>query len=206
MPYSDPSDPDHVEIFSYADPDALLELYGHVRASNPQLTVRIRTANRMRPDDYIGHLAILGGTDWNTATRDLISRLGLPVRMALRDGRPGSGTFEVGDGTRFSPVLLETPPGRHLLAEDVTFFFRGTNPFNAGCTVTICAGLYARGTLAAVGALTDPILRGRNESYVRTRFANSPAFGILARAHVVNEVVMPPDWSVTENRLYEWPE
>lgn len=206
MPYSDPQDPDYVEILSYADPDALLELYGHVRALNPQVEVRFSTTVALRPDDYMTHVVILGGTDFSILTRELLPLLELPFRMEFRQSEQDPGGFAVKDTDgvrRFSPVVDDTGGGQ-LLREDVALFFRGLNPFNAKCTITICAGMYARGTLAAVRSLTDPLLRNGNESYCRDRFGRSSAFGILARARVANRVVMPPDWSVPENRLYEW--
>ncbi|MEU7909039.1 hypothetical protein [Actinoplanes sp. NPDC049118] len=205
--FVDPEDPDYVELYSYSDPDSLLELFGHIRASNPECEVRISTANRMQPSDYFGHLAILGGTDFNGAARDFISRLEMPIRMTHRSGGPESGIFEtLGDSRlKFSPVLGGTfGNGQAVLIQDVALFFRGINPFNADCSVTVCAGIYARGTLAAVKASTDSSVREKNEAYIMSRFKGCRTFGILARAHVVNGTIMPPDWSRVGNVLYEW--
>ncbi len=40
MPYTDPLDPDFIELYRYSDPDALLELFGHLRAANPASPVQ----------------------------------------------------------------------------------------------------------------------------------------------------------------------
>lgn len=82
MPYADPTDPDYAELLTYGDPDALLHLYGHVRALNPQLEVRFSTTRGLRSDDYETHLAILGGTDFNALTRHVLSSL--PIQMPPR--------------------------------------------------------------------------------------------------------------------------
>jgi hypothetical protein len=205
-PYTDPEDPDYSELLTYADRDALLYLYGHVRALNPHLEVRISTTASLRSADYLTHLVILGGTDFNVLTRDMLSVLRLPVRMPMRTEDQewiGFEVIEEGDERRICPVLEEAY-GRNVLREDVLLFFRGVNPFNSDCTITICAGIFARGTLAAVRLLTDPMLGQSNEAYLEERFSESSSFGFIARAMVTNGAVVPPDLSLAENRLYEW--
>src|SRR2546421_4664027 len=61
MPYADPRDPDYVRSYTYADLDSLIELYGHVRAVNPDSQVGIRTADALESDDHTSHLVLLGG-------------------------------------------------------------------------------------------------------------------------------------------------
>ena len=41
MPYTDPLDPDFISVYRYSDPDALIELFGHLRAANPTSPVRL---------------------------------------------------------------------------------------------------------------------------------------------------------------------
>jgi hypothetical protein len=207
MPYADPLDPDYIELYTYADPDALLELYGHVRATNPGRDVRIRTSVNLHRDDYATHVVIIGGIDFNALTRELIPSSQLPIVMSPRTDEPipvGFETIEDGDTHNFRPVL-EDQNGRLLLREDVALLHRSRNPFNVECTITICAGIFARGTLGAIRALTDRSLRTRNESYLRHRFVGHDAFGLLGRVGVTNGAVMTPDWSLADNRLFEWP-
>jgi len=208
VPYANPNHPDYTELYSFADLDALLELHGHIRAVNPANEVRVRSASNLTVDDYTSHLVVLGGVDWNSATQHLLSVLEVPVRQVTRIGDDLYGCFEVDDhGTvrRFSPKL-ETVGGRTALLEDVAHFFRGPNPFNRLRTVTLCNGMYSRGTLGVVRALTDARFRDRNSDYLDGRFSESSSFSILSRVQIMDRAVVTPDWTVPENRLSEWPE
>lgn len=214
MPYTDPTDPDYVRSYTYADVDSLIDLYGHIRSVNP--SVRVNTLSpdpaprdAPREDDYSANLAVLGGVDWNPVARDLLKRSSLPIRQ---EGRMGddihAGHFKVtgGDGKlEFRPVL-EEQDGKPFLREDVAMVYRAKSPYNSECTVTMCNGMYSRGTYAAVRALTDQRFLKRNEDYLRERFAGQSAFAILTRVAVVNGEAMTPDWTVEDNRLYEWSE
>jgi hypothetical protein len=202
----DPRDPDHVELLSYTDPDALLNLYGHLRAVNPTLEVRFSTTAELHPSDYSDHLVVLGGPDFNVLTRDMLATLRLPIRMPLRSPESDWIGFEItheGETFTFTPSL-DSVYGSETLHEDVILFFRGVNPVNRQRTVTICAGVFARGTLAAVQCLTDPVLGSKNQAYLRHRFAGNRHFGFIARAFVINGMVAPPDLTIPEHRLYEW--
>lgn len=44
MPYADRSSPDYIELYNCSDLDALFELHGHLRASNPTNQVNLRVA------------------------------------------------------------------------------------------------------------------------------------------------------------------
>jgi hypothetical protein len=70
--------------------------------------------------------------------------------------------------------------------------------------VTICNGMYGRGSFGAVRALTDERFRDRNRDYIQARFASSEAFCILTRVTVENTVTLTPDWTLPETRLFEW--
>jgi hypothetical protein len=202
----DPRDPDYVELLSYGDADALLHLHGHLRALNPDLEVRFSATTELHPSDYSNHLVALGGTDFNMVTRDVLSTSQLPVRMPLRMGDTdwiGVETFADGKVLKFAP-RLDNVYGARILHEDVILFFRGVNPVNRKRTITICAGVFARGTLAAVQCLTDPVLGPTNQSYLQEKLAGNRHFGFVARAFVINGVVAPPDLMIPEHRLYEW--
>jgi hypothetical protein len=206
QPYSEPLNPDFVELYRYSDLDSLVELHGHLRAANPTSQVNIRVAHGLHRDDYTSHLVALGGVDWNLATSSLLSRLQLPVKQISRE--QGNGAyFEVtaDDGSRVPhrPVL-EDEGGQQVLREDVALFARAVNPFNRERTVTICNGMYGRGTYGAVRALTDARFRDRNGGYVQPRLTGSEAFCILTRVTVVNGKALTPDWTLSETRLFEW--
>lgn len=206
--YTDPNDPDYEEFFSYADPRALLELYGYLCAVNPTNQVNYRISQRMTTDDYSTNLVLIGGVDWNDATRDLFERVTIPIRqLTRRDIDDDTGTFEVTEGgkTKLFHSTVRDVGGQRQLVDDVVHFYRGPNPYNAMRTVTFFNGNYSRGTLGAVRALIDPKFRDRNDEYRRNRFAGSDQFSVLTRVPIVNGRVITPDWTVRRYRLHEWP-
>jgi transcriptional regulator with XRE-family HTH domain len=208
MPYTDPADPDYVDMFAYADLDALIELYGHIRAVNPNSQVNFHTSKVLTADDYATHLVLLGGVDWNEATRDLLLRVPVPVRQAERVNEDDDGGFTVQTGSteRTHKPKLVGVAGRRELMEDVAHFCRGPSPYNAKRTFTICNGMFGRGTLGAVRALTDAKFRDRNEDYIAGRFDRRETLSILMRVSIVNGQTVTPDWAQTDTRLHEWPE
>jgi transcriptional regulator with XRE-family HTH domain len=213
MPFTNPDSPDYVDTYRYGDLDALLELHGHIRAANPLNNVRIRTPSEVRIDDYTSNLVLLGGVDWNTITRELLTRLDLPVHQMTRvsDFEPGGFTVDQdGKEITFPPTLRkvrdqETGDEKEVLVADVAHFFRAVSPLNEKRTVTICNGNYQRGTLGAVRALTDPRFRDRNEAHLRARFGNATTFSILSRVNVILGSVVTPDWTNNDEVLHEWP-
>ncbi len=204
MPYTNPSDPDFVELYRYSDLDALLELFGHLRATNPTSRVGYRAADQLSSDDYTGHLVSLGGVDWNKATSSVLGRLDLPVKQVSAWHKEGGAYFEVteADGRKVAhrPLLDESG----VLQEDVALFARAVSPFNQKRFVTICNGMYGRGTYGAVRALTDERFRDRNAQYLRESFGDSPAFCILSRVTVENGEALTPDWTLPDTVLFEW--
>jgi hypothetical protein len=207
MPYTDPLDPDFVELYRYSDLDALLELFGHLRAANPTSHVAFRAADQLSSDEYTGHLVSLGGVDWNVATSSVLGRLELPVRQVSDWDKEGGTYFEVteADGRTVAhrPRLAEWG-GRAILREDVALFARAVSPFNRKRFVTICNGMYGSGTYGAVRALTDERFRDRNAEYIGEIFGDSEAFCILSRVTVENGRALTPDWTLPETRLFEW--
>jgi hypothetical protein len=207
MPYTDPRDPDFIELYRYSDLDALLELFGHLRATNPTSAVRYQAADRLSEDDYTGHLVSLGGVDWNQATSSVLESLQLPVRQVSNWHEPDGAYFEV-PGRDGRPIIhrprLDGSPGPETLREDVALFARAVSPFNWKRHVTICNGMYGRGTYGAVRALTDERFRDRNTQYLRETFGDSDAFCILSRVTVQNGRALTPDWTLPETRLFEW--
>ncbi len=206
MPYTDPRDPDYIALYSYSDLDALVELHGHLRATNPANQVHFRTANQLPPDAYTSHLVVLGGTDWNAVTRSILGRMRLPIRQVANWGSPDGQYFEVeknGRTIRHRP-RLEQSGEWNLLREDVALFARATNPFNRTRTLTICNGMYGSGSYGAVRALTDARFRDRNAEYLHSRFGDSDSYCILTRVQVENGAALTPDWTIPDYLLFEW--
>jgi hypothetical protein len=202
IPYTDVANPDHVELLTCSELDALFELHGHLRAANPISNVFMRIgSSKMVPDDYSSHLVSLGGIDWNAITRDALNELGLPVRQVANWDAEGGQYFEVeesGTVTQHRPALV-TDGGLETLKEDIALFARAVNPFNRKRSITICSGMYARGTYGAVRALTDIRFRDRNAQYLQERFGDSDAYCILMRVPIVNGATLTPDWTDGDN-------
>lgn len=205
LSYADPASADFVSLYTYADPDALIELFGHIRARNPENPVIFRTSDALEPDDYTSHLVLLGGVDFNSVTKDVIERVDLPVEQVARAVDAEHGGFRVQEGGRSKLIEPHLDGEGHLL-EDAAIFFRGVSPFNRKRTVSVCSGMYGRGTLGAVRALTDARFLDRNTAYLRARFGDVESFSIISRVPVVGGQGLTPDWTLEENRLHEWPE
>jgi hypothetical protein len=206
IPHTSVDDPEYIELLTYSELDSMVELYGHLRAANPTNQVNFRTASKLVPDDYTSHFVSLGGVDWNVATRWALRELELPVRQIADWDTEGGLYFEVDESgavTKHRPVL-EKMGGQTVLHEDVALFARAVNPVNRKRTITICNGMYGRGTYGAVRALTDKRFRDRNAEYVRSRFGDSASYCILTRVPIVEGATLTPDWTRDELKLFEW--
>jgi hypothetical protein len=155
-------------------------------------------------DDLTTHVALLGGVDWNTITASMVEPLNLPIQQVPDwEGERGP-YFEIGGKDRHHAVV-HGEGGPKKLVEDVALFFRGVNPFNVKRTVTICNAMYARGVYGSVRALTDERFRDRNAEFLQRRFGGLSSYGILSRVRLVGPMVITPDWTRDDFRLYEWP-
>ncbi|ADD44113.1 helix-turn-helix domain-containing protein [Stackebrandtia nassauensis] len=202
-----PDDPlrAYAELYSYADADSLLELHGHIRAANPFSEVTVRKAPELLPDDYTTHLVLLGGSDFNSATRTLIAMLKLPVMQVPAGPESRLPTmYRVEEDGRTDDHHADWDAGGTHLLSDVGQFVRAPNPLNGKRTLTICNGIDSRGVLGTVRALVDERFRERNSAYLRDRFAGCTKYGVLTRILIVDGAVVTPDWTLKETRLHEW--
>lgn len=204
-----PDDPElaYANLYSYADADSLIELYGHIRAANPLSVVHLKKATYLTGYDYTTHVVLLGGMDWNDATTTLTDLLDLPVSQMPTDNPQARlpTMFRVetntGEPRAFHPEW-DSEDG-HLLT-DVGHFFRAPNPFNDKRTLTICNGIDSRGVFGMVRALTDEMFRDRNSAYLGRQFAGCDTYSVLTRIRILNGGVVTPDWNLEETRLHEW--
>lgn len=205
-----PDDPvrAYAKLHSYADADSLLELYGHIRAANPFSEVHFKKASDLVPDDYTTHVVLLGGSDWNQATRSLIAMLKLPVSQeptTKRNSRlPSMYLVDAASGGTEEFHAEWDPVDGHLV-NDIGHFVRAPNPLNSKRTLTICNGIESRGVLAMVRALVDERFRDRNNAYLKKRFTGCTTYSLLTRIQIVDGAVMTPDWTLDSTRLHEWP-
>ena len=205
-PLVDAQNPNYTHLQAYADLDALVELFGHIRAENDALfPVTFKLAGKVAADDLSGHLVLLGGVAWNDLTRHLLRSLRrLPVRQFESPDVATGEIFAVGrdaDEQRFEPEWAPDDPKE--LVEDVGLLARVRNPYNSSRTLTLCNGIHSRGVLGAVRALTDVRVRDANESYLAERFG-AEEYAILMRVPVFQGEALSPDLRNPETRLYEW--
>jgi hypothetical protein len=195
------------KLQKYADLDALVELYGHLRAENPTLDVFHRLASEVVSDDLSGHLILLGGIGWNRVTRRFQGAIAqVPVTQTAVDDLKGGDIFRVqtadGHARSFYPEYQDLGEGKEVVA-DVGYLARFRNPFRASRTLTICNGIHSRGVFGAVRCLTDASVREENENYLADRFPDGE-FAILLRVPVVTNEALSPDLQDPNARLYEW--
>jgi transcriptional regulator with XRE-family HTH domain len=207
-PFTDPNDPDYVPAYSWSDLTALIELYGYLRLCNPDSNVQIQAAGAaaLETIDYANHLVLLGGVDFNPVTEDVMDRIGLDLRQTTRVTEKDLGGFVVArthrQAKQFTPDVKVEGDTR-TLKRDVALFYRGPNPWNRA--VTICNGMYGRGTEGAVKASTDPQFRDKNYAYAREHSTPDGVFSLLFWVAIgTGPKVVPPDWTVADTRLYDW--
>lgn len=203
---ANPEDPNrpYAELYSYADLDALVELFGHVRAANPRSRVILRKtqgSGRLHSDDLTTHLVMLGGGDWNTMTDNAMAEV--PVEQISDADNPANSRFEVVKGGKTRPFAA-TLNARGNLTEDVGLFVRAPSPYNSKRTLTICFAMYSKGTFGVVRALTDDRFRDRNSEFLRTEFGNAQSFALLTKIHMIGNAVLTPDWTQDGTVLYTW--
>ena len=165
--YADFRHPNHISLLHYADADALIEVFGHIRASNPGTKVTFKTVRDLVEDDWSKHVVVLGG-DWNAAAQWYRRRVDLPVEYVdPSEEAEFDGFFRVTnlDPPRdFAPTFTPTPADIPQLEYDIGLFARSPNPANPETTLTLCQGIFSRGTFGLVRMFTDAQHRETNEA------------------------------------------
>lgn len=199
-------DPNFTRLRRYADLDALIELFGHLRAENPTLDVFHRLADEVVSDDLSSHLILLGGLGWNRVTRRIQSAIdNIPITQIEDEEVPTGEIFRIETGKEprlLKPEYQEWPDGRELVA-DVGYIVRRRSPYNTDRTLTICNGIHSRGVYGAVRCLTDARVREENEKYLAERFPGGE-FAVLMRVPVITNETLSPDLRNPDTRLFEW--
>jgi hypothetical protein len=228
-PYTDPKHVNYTDLLTFADTDALVELFGHLRMVNPENDIRFFRSDRLEEmadsaDQLASHLVLLGGIAPTSLMGDVLrlgnlaslnhkahgddrqnmdpSNLSFPIRQVATEDEPyrdNGEIFQVADGRDFRSTFSE---GK--LVNDVGLLARVPNPFNSFTTLTICSGIFASGVVGAVRTLTDEKLRRRNESYLVRRFSGANQFAMLMRVSVVAGAAMTPDMQNESTRMFEW--
>jgi hypothetical protein len=199
-------DVNFTELRKYGDLDALIELFGFLRAENPDLDVVYRLPGDVKSDEFASHVVLLGGIGWNSVTlrfQRAISQVPI-TQVAVPDLVDGDiFVVESNDEKRsYYPQFDDYGEGKELTS-DVGFVARLRNPFKLNRTLTICNGIFSRGVVGAVRCLTDKSVRDENERYIADRFP-AGEFALLIRIRVVANETLSPDLQDPTSILYEW--
>jgi transcriptional regulator with XRE-family HTH domain len=199
-PSADPLNLNYVRYSDLADLDALIDIYGEVRACNPASRVVITAAQELRQRDVANHLVLIGGQTWETVN-PWFSRI-FPIPIDAEDPFD-RGAIVVHDPDGGEREFKYTRVGDDLV-EDVGFFARGENPSAPRRTLTICSGITTRGVRGAARCFIDWEMQERNKEYLTPRFPDGSTYCVVMRVPVVNNDPLTPDLSKQENRLFEW--
>jgi transcriptional regulator with XRE-family HTH domain len=236
LDYANPDNPNYIQWLSNGDIDATMELFGHVRAENPRTEVRVVPQVHLQADMITGsHLVILGGAaEENRALGWFWRRLDLPVRgrvpadgdeyydteFVVSTDADGEPQYDGPDEEGYQPIFLRDKNGHRslslpdgdgrqfpLLEYDLALFARQRNPLNQATTVTVCSGIFSRGSYGAVRTCTDASLRGSNEKFLYERYRD-PArrsslrpFWMLIHVPVLGAQTITPDLTRAFHRV-----
>lgn len=206
-PFGDPTNPNYTELQTYADIDALAELFGHIRMENPASRVRFRTPSEIQRDDLSGHVILLGGVVWNDITGRLSDMANLPITQIEHPDLDSGEIFVAdidGEPREFWPRWRDDGALKRVLTDDVGLLARVPNPLNASRTLTICNGIHSRGVYGAVRTLTDAELRDGNERYLSAHVGDTKSFGVLMSVPVIENQIITPDFNTPGVVLYQW--
>ena len=202
--YASRSHPNYSQYARFADLDALLEVFGQVKAENPESWIRILSPASLAADFALNHLIIIGGAAVEKAAQRFTQDVPLPAVqiVPLPTGQPGEThvfRYET-EGLEFGSSY--TKDG--TLTRDIGFIARAPHPIVPDRTVTVVGGITSRGVHGAALGLTDPHVRYANAQYLRTAFGDADAFCILMGVQVQNEIALPPNLRDDDVRQYEW--
>ncbi len=196
--YADQGHLNYSRYAKHADLDALIEIFGQVKADNPARMIRILPPGRLAQDFALNHLILIGGE----AAGYFELGIPLPTTEEIPGTDPVTHLFRgsVGDETREFRSTWE----EGTLVQDVGLIARGPHPIIAGGTVTLLSGITSRGVHGAALCFTDSHLRDTNERYLESTFGKVESFCILMNIQVRNDEALPPNLWRENTRLYEW--
>ncbi len=200
--YADPSHLNYSRYAKYADLDAIVEVYGQVKADNPAASmVRLLSPHELLQDFALNHLIVVGGA----AVYDVAPYFAQDIPLPQAEPIPGTDTHvfkcRVGDEVK---EFTSTRDEEGVQLEDIGLIARGEHPHAPGHTVTMLSGITSRGVHgAALGFIVGQV-RDENEEYLREAFGNANAFCIVMRVPVIQNIALPPNLARDDVRLYEW--
>jgi hypothetical protein len=201
-PYAQHSHLNYSRYAKYADLDALVEVFGQVKADNPERMIRILPTARLAQDFALNHLILIGGAASDAASL-FAQNIPLPTPEEIPGTDPVTHLFKctVGEETRkFKSMWAE----EETLVQDVGLIARSPHPIIPGGTVTLLSGITSRGVHGAALCFIDSHLRDTNQRYLESAFGNVESFCILMNIPVQNDVALPPNLWRENTNLYEW--
>jgi transcriptional regulator with XRE-family HTH domain len=201
-PYAQDSDLNYSRYARYADLDALITVYGQVRADNPARMVRILPTERLVQDFALTHLIIIGGAASNAASL-FAHDIPLPTAEEIPGTEPTMNLFRCRVEEETREFRSACDDERNLI-QDVGLIARGPHPIIPGGTVTLLSGITSRGVHGAALCFIDSHVRDTNERYLDSAFDNAESFCILMNIPVQNNTALPPNLWRENSRLYEW--
>lgn len=190
-PQADPADLNYVRMARFADLDTLVDVYGVVKATNPDSLVILTTAEEMTRVDALNHLILIGNTELNLAGRWFARHIELPVTVdesgVHREDETYAYTLDDGE-----------------LIEDVGVFVRGPHPSAPRRTLIMCNGITTRGVRGAAQTFLNPTVRERNAQWAARRFPADAVHCVVMRVPVFNGEPLPQDLEDPGSRLFEW--
>jgi transcriptional regulator with XRE-family HTH domain len=201
-PYAEPSHLNYSRYARYADLDALVTVYGQVKADNPARMVRTLPTVRLVQDFALNHLIYIGGAASDAASL-FAQDLPLPAAEEIPGSDPVTHLFRcsVGEETREFRSFRDD---EGALVQDVGLIARGPHPLIPGGTVTLLSGITSRGVHGAALCFIDSHLRETNERYLESAFGSAESFCLLMNIPVQNDLALPPNLWRENTRLYEW--
>jgi transcriptional regulator with XRE-family HTH domain len=200
--YSEPSHLNYSRYARYADLDALVTVYGQVKADNPDRMVRILSTGRLAQDFALNHLIIIGGAASNAASL-FAQDLPLPTAEEIPGSDPVTHLFRCTIGEEMRE-FRSVRDDEETLVQDVGLIARGPHPIIPGGTVTLLSGITSRGVHGAALCFVDYHVRDTNERYLESAFGNAESFCILMNIPVQNDIALPLNLWRENTRLYEW--
>jgi len=201
-PYAQPSHLNYTRYARYADLDALLEVYGQVKADNPARMIRILPTERLVQDFALNHLIIIGGAASDAASL-FAQDIPLPTAEEIPGTDPVTHLFRC-DVEKETRKFTSSRDDDGNLVQDVGLIARSPHPIIPGGTVTLLSGITSRGVHGAALCFTDSHVRDNNERYLENTFGNVDSFCILMNIPVHYNNALPPNLWRDNTCLYEW--
>lgn len=200
-PHADQSHLNYSRYARFADLDSLVEVFGQVKADNPESMIRILPPGELTQDFALNHLIIVGGAAWREVCKStpwLAQGVTLPI--AQPTGETHIFECSVGDEKR----EFSSSRSGEVLTQDVGLIARVAHPIVSESTVTLISGITSRGVHGAALCFTDSHVRDDNERYLEATFRDSDTFCVLMNVPIASNMALPPNLWRENVRLWEW--